>query len=73
MNFLCILFVVSLISSLSKCTTSSMKRELDLGMSRGHSGSQVGKALLGIQSANRTDGPGRKRRSFDLYALVNAK
>nr|ACD12020.1 hypothetical protein [Isometrus maculatus] len=61
MKFLSILLVVGLLFSFSKCMMSRMKRDVDFGLSRGHSGSQVGKMLVGIQNANRTDGPGRRR------------
>lgn len=36
------------------------KRGLDLGISRGFSGSQAGKHLLGLSAASFANGPGRK-------------
>ncbi|XP_011872300.1 PREDICTED: diuretic hormone class 2 [Vollenhovia emeryi] len=39
------------------------KRGLDLGLSRGFSGSQSAKHLMGLAAANYAGGPGRRRRS----------
>lgn len=39
------------------------KRGLDLGLSRGFSGSQAAKHLMGLAAANYAGGPGRRRRS----------
>ncbi|XP_033211162.1 diuretic hormone class 2 [Belonocnema kinseyi] len=39
------------------------KRGLDLGLSRGISGTQSGKHLIGLNTAQFSDGPGRRRRS----------
>ncbi|PSN43813.1 hypothetical protein C0J52_23387 [Blattella germanica] len=41
------------------------KRGLDLGLSRGFSGSQAAKHLMGLAAANYAGGPGRRRRSSD--------
>ncbi|XP_076369894.1 diuretic hormone class 2-like [Tachypleus tridentatus] len=49
----------SLISSESGKTD---KRGLDLGLSRGFSGSQAAKHLMGLAAANFAGGPGRRRR-----------
>ncbi|RZF43543.1 hypothetical protein LSTR_LSTR012823 [Laodelphax striatellus] len=38
------------------------KRGLDLGLSRGFSGSQAAKHLMGLAAANYAAGPGRRRR-----------
>uniref|UniRef100_A0A6M2DXI3 Putative calcitonin-like diuretic hormone prepropeptide variant a rhodnius prolixus n=1 Tax=Xenopsylla cheopis TaxID=163159 RepID=A0A6M2DXI3_XENCH len=38
------------------------KRGLDLGLSRGYSGSQAAKHLMGLAAANYAGGPGRKKR-----------
>ncbi|XP_054271483.1 diuretic hormone class 2-like [Macrosteles quadrilineatus] len=38
------------------------KRGLDLGLSRGFSGSQAAKHLMGLAAANYAGGPGRRRR-----------
>ncbi|XP_022237096.1 diuretic hormone class 2-like [Limulus polyphemus] len=38
------------------------KRGLDLGLSRGFSGSQAAKHLMGLAAANFAGGPGRRRR-----------
>lgn len=42
---------------------SSSKRGLDLGLSRGFSGSQAAKHLMGLHAATYAGGPGRRRRS----------
>ncbi|RWS13507.1 diuretic hormone class 2-like protein [Dinothrombium tinctorium] len=42
-------------------SNSSDKRGLDLGLSRGFSGRQAAKHLVGLASANFAGGPGRKR------------
>ncbi|XP_025837440.1 diuretic hormone class 2 isoform X2 [Agrilus planipennis] len=39
------------------------KRGLDLGLSRGYSGSQAAKHLMGLAAANFAGGPGRRRRN----------
>lgn len=39
------------------------KRGLDLGLSRGFSGSQAAKHMMGLAVANDAGGPGRRRRS----------
>ncbi|XP_077296450.1 diuretic hormone class 2 [Arctopsyche grandis] len=39
------------------------KRGMDLGLSRGYSGSLTAKHLMGLASANYASGPGRRRRS----------
>ncbi|KAJ9585814.1 hypothetical protein L9F63_002405, partial [Diploptera punctata] len=44
---------------------SHSKRGLDLGLSRGFSGSQAAKHLMGLAAANYAGGPGRRRRSSD--------
>ncbi|XP_043277183.1 diuretic hormone class 2 [Venturia canescens] len=41
----------------------NIKRGLDLGLSRGFSGSQAAKHLMGLAAANYAGGPGRRRRS----------
>ncbi|KAG8230229.1 hypothetical protein J437_LFUL010857 [Ladona fulva] len=41
---------------------ANSKRGLDLGMSRGFSGSQAAKHLMGLAAANFAGGPGRRRR-----------
>nr|CAD7604977.1 unnamed protein product [Timema genevievae] len=41
------------------------KRGLDLGLSRGFSGSQAAKHLMGLAAANYAGGPGRRRRNVD--------
>lgn len=43
----------------------SAKRTVDLGFSRGFSGSQAAKHLMGLVAANYAHGPGRKRRSVE--------
>lgn len=45
----------------------SAKRGLDLGLSRGYSGSQQAKHMMGIAAAGLSGGPGRRRRSQDTY------
>ncbi|XP_063221811.1 diuretic hormone class 2 [Bacillus rossius redtenbacheri] len=40
------------------------KRGLDLGLSRGFSGSQAAKHLMGLAAANYAGGPGRRRRDL---------
>ncbi|XP_067000800.1 diuretic hormone class 2 [Anabrus simplex] len=42
------------------------KRGLDLGLSRGFSGSQAAKHLMGLAAANYAGGPGRRRRSPNM-------
>lgn len=55
---------VSRISPLTaKIHFYSSKRGLDLGLSRGFSGSQAAKHLMGLAAANYAGGPGRRRRS----------
>ncbi|KFM77019.1 Diuretic hormone class 2, partial [Stegodyphus mimosarum] len=44
---------------------SNEKRGLDLGLSRGFSGSQAAKHLMGLSAASFANGPGRKRRFVD--------
>ncbi|XP_076373147.1 diuretic hormone class 2-like [Tachypleus tridentatus] len=44
---------------------TSEKRGLDLGLSRGFSGSQAAKHLMGLAVANFAGGPGRRRRYAD--------
>ncbi|GIX88022.1 diuretic hormone class 2 [Caerostris darwini] len=44
---------------------SNEKRGLDLGLSRGFSGSQAAKHLMGLSAASFANGPGRKRRFAD--------
>jgi len=39
------------------------KRGVDLGLSRGFSGNQAAKHLLGLSAANFASGPGRRKRS----------
>ncbi|XP_054715122.1 diuretic hormone class 2-like [Uloborus diversus] len=46
-------------------TIQNEKRGLDLGLSRGFSGSQAAKHLMGLSAASFANGPGRKRRSMD--------
>ncbi|XP_050437162.1 diuretic hormone class 2 [Adelges cooleyi] len=46
------------------------KRGLDLGLSRGYSGTQAAKHLMGIAAANFAGGPGRRRRSDILPKLL---
>jgi hypothetical protein len=41
----------------------SSKRGLDFGMSRGFSGSQTAKHLLGLAAASYAGGPGRRKRA----------
>ncbi|XP_069672025.1 diuretic hormone class 2-like [Periplaneta americana] len=43
----------------------NFKRGLDLGLSRGFSGSQAAKHLMGHAAANYAGDPGRRRRSAD--------
>ncbi|CAB3365466.1 diuretic hormone class 2 isoform X1 [Cloeon dipterum] len=43
-------------------TPKSSKRGLDFGMSRGFSGSQTAKHLLGLAAASYAGGPGRRKR-----------
>jgi len=54
---------------ISKASNSALcfssKRGLDLGLSRGFSGSQAAKHLMGLAAANYAGGPGRRRRSSD--------
>ncbi|GBM46755.1 hypothetical protein AVEN_31379-1 [Araneus ventricosus] len=50
--------------TLSSCGFSE-KRGLDLGLSRGFSGSQAAKHLMGLSAASFANGPGRKRRFAD--------
>jgi len=40
--------------------SSAQKRGLDLGISRGFSGSQAGKHLMGLSAASFANGPGRR-------------
>lgn len=40
----------------------SEKRALDLGLSRGYSGTLQAKHLMGLAAANYAGGPGRRRR-----------
>ncbi|KAK6636833.1 hypothetical protein RUM43_010496 [Polyplax serrata] len=47
-----------------KTNSQLTKRGLDLGLSRGFSGSQAAKHLMGLAAANFAGGPGRKRRSL---------
>ncbi|XP_014259517.1 diuretic hormone class 2 isoform X1 [Cimex lectularius] len=49
-------------NDLEKYGTLSSKRGLDLGLSRGFSGSQAAKHLMGLAAANFAGGPGRRRR-----------
>ncbi|GAB6028058.1 Diuretic hormone 31 [Chamberlinius hualienensis] len=49
------------------------KRNLDLGFSRGFSGSQAAKHLMGLAVANYAGGPGRKRRSLSAQNLANTQ
>ncbi|XP_075227807.1 diuretic hormone class 2 isoform X2 [Lycorma delicatula] len=44
----------------------NVKRGLDLGLSRGFSGSQAAKHLMGLAAANYAGGPGRRRRSVSF-------
>nr|CAD7426090.1 unnamed protein product [Timema monikensis] len=46
-------------------TVAISKRGLDLGLSRGFSGSQAAKHLMGLAAANYAGGPGRRRRNVD--------
>ncbi|XP_050534785.1 diuretic hormone class 2 [Daktulosphaira vitifoliae] len=46
------------------------KRGLDLGLSRGYSGTQAAKHLMGIAAANFAGGPGRRRRSDGLPKIL---
>lgn len=48
----------------------SSKRGLDLGLSRGYSGTQAAKHLMGMAAANFAGGPGRRRRSDMLPKLL---
>uniref|UniRef100_A0A6G1SPH1 Diuretic hormone class 2 n=1 Tax=Aceria tosichella TaxID=561515 RepID=A0A6G1SPH1_9ACAR len=41
-------------------TNGAQKRGLDLGISRGFSGSQAGKHLMGLSAASFANGPGRR-------------
>lgn len=50
-------------SALTAVPFYSNKRGLDLGLSRGFSGSQAAKHLMGLAAANYAGGPGRRRRS----------
>ncbi|CAL1294334.1 unnamed protein product [Larinioides sclopetarius] len=44
---------------------NSDKRGIDLGLSRGFSGSQAAKHLMGLAAANFANGPGRRRRDAE--------
>ncbi|GFT86180.1 diuretic hormone class 2 [Nephila pilipes] len=44
---------------------NSEKRGIDLGLSRGFSGSQAAKHLMGLAAANFANGPGRRRRDTE--------
>ncbi|GIY02973.1 hypothetical protein CDAR_407551 [Caerostris darwini] len=44
---------------------TSDKRGIDLGLSRGFSGSQAAKHLMGLAAANFANGPGRRRRDLE--------
>uniref|UniRef100_A0A348G698 Diuretic hormone n=1 Tax=Odontomachus monticola TaxID=613454 RepID=A0A348G698_ODOMO len=59
---------LEILSRLSRTVMShpemeNAKRGLDLGISRGFSGSQAAKHLMGLAAANYAGGPGRRRRS----------
>ena len=42
-------------------SSGTNKRGIDLGLSRGFSGSQAAKHLMGMSAASFANGPGRKR------------
>jgi hypothetical protein len=61
--------VLSVLESLSQSIANSdydqyrsQKRGLDLGLSRGFSGSQAAKHLMGMSAASFANGPGRRRK-----------
>ncbi|XP_011151763.1 diuretic hormone class 2 isoform X1 [Harpegnathos saltator] len=59
---------LEILSRLSRTVMShpemeNTKRGLDLGLSRGFSGSQSAKHMMGLAAANYAGGPGRRRRS----------
>ncbi|XP_076345818.1 diuretic hormone class 2-like [Tachypleus tridentatus] len=51
-------------SLLASVSVNTEKRGLDLGLSRGFSGSQAAKHLMGLAAANFAGGPGRRRRDI---------
>nr|APB88057.1 calcitonin-like diuretic hormone precursor variant C [Lygus hesperus] len=51
-----------LLSAAQESPYPRSKRGLDLGLSRGFSGSQAAKHLMGLAAANYAGGPGRRRR-----------
>ncbi|XP_075227806.1 diuretic hormone class 2 isoform X1 [Lycorma delicatula] len=53
-------------NDLEKYDKYNVKRGLDLGLSRGFSGSQAAKHLMGLAAANYAGGPGRRRRSVSF-------
>jgi len=61
--------VMNVLESLSQSIANSdydpyknQKRGLDLGLSRGFSGSQAAKHLMGMSAASFANGPGRRRK-----------
>ncbi|XP_025160820.1 diuretic hormone class 2 isoform X2 [Harpegnathos saltator] len=63
-TILCTLLALVAVSSLLvDAIPHSTKRGLDLGLSRGFSGSQSAKHMMGLAAANYAGGPGRRRRS----------
>ncbi|KPL94061.1 hypothetical protein QR98_0001240 [Sarcoptes scabiei] len=52
----------NLIQSILAGIDSSHSRGIDLGLSRGFSGSQAAKHLMGMSAASFANGPGRRRR-----------
>jgi len=61
--------VLNVLESLSQSIANSeydlyknQKRGIDLGLSRGFSGSQAAKHLMGMSAANFANGPGRRRK-----------
>lgn len=56
------MFASSIVSLTPFLFCCSSKRGLDLGLSRGFSGSQAAKHLMGLAAANYAGGPGRRRR-----------
>lgn len=51
---------VSNLSNYLNKTSGAQKRGLDLGISRGFSGSQAGKHLMGLSAASFANGPGKR-------------
>lgn len=63
--------VLQVLNTLILSLCCSSKRGLDLGLSRGFSGSQAAKHLMGLAAANFAGGPGRRRR--DTHAQTTPR